>query len=134
LQTHDLQYSTGMELSPFPTPWGPVGIMICADRRWPETARALRLRGAKLILNPTYGMHHYANEWWMRTRAYENQCFIAFAHPQLGLVLNPDGGIQAKQADTPGVLLCDIDLREATEDNHLQDRRPDLYGPLVGGH
>ena len=131
LQTHDLQFAPGTALTPFPTPWGPVGIMICADRRWPETARALRLQGARLILNPTYGMHHYANEWWMRTRSYENQCYIAFAHPEESLVLNPKGEIQAKQSDTPGVLVCDIDLQKATDDNHIQDRRPDLYGPLV---
>ncbi|NLV43476.1 MAG: carbon-nitrogen hydrolase family protein [Candidatus Hydrogenedentes bacterium] len=131
LQTHDLQYTPGPALAPFPTPWGPVGIMICADRRWPETARALRLQGARLILNPTYGMHHHDNQWWMRTRAFENQCFIAFTHPEQGLVLNPSGDIQASQYDTPGVLVCDIDLGEAKEDNHLQDRRSDLYGPLV---
>ena len=131
LQTHDLQYAPGPALSPFPTPWGPVGIMICADRRWPETARALRLQGARLILNPTYGMHHYDNQRWMRTRAFENQCFIAFTHPEQGLVLNPRGDIQASQYTTPGVLVCDIDLSEAKEDNHLQDRRPDLYGPLA---
>ncbi len=134
LQTHDLQYAPGPALTPFLTPWGPVGIMICADRRWPETARTLRLQGARLILNPTYGMHHYDNQWWMRTRAYENQCFIAFAHPEQGLVLNPRGDIQASQYNTPGVLVCDIDLSEAKEDNHLQDRRPDLYGPLVDKH
>ena len=131
LQTHDLQYTPGPALSPFPTPWGPVGIMICADRRWPETARTLRLQGARLILNPTYGMHHYDNQWWMRTRAFENQCFIAFAHPEQGLVLNPRGDIQASQYDTPGVLVCDIELSESKEDNHLQDRRPDLYGALA---
>lgn len=131
LQTHDLQYEPGPALSPFPTPWGPVGIMICADRRWPETVRTLRLQGARIILNPTYGMHHYDNRWWMRTRAFENQCFIAFAHPEQGLVLNPRGDIEASQYKTPGVLVCNIDLSEAKEDNHLQDRRPDLYGPLV---
>ena len=67
IQTHDRQYTPGEALPVWPTPWGPVGIMICADRRWPETARTLRLKGARLILNPTYGMHHEANTWWMRT-------------------------------------------------------------------
>lgn len=131
LQTHDLQYSPGMDLPVWPTPWGPVGIMICADRRWPETARTLRLKGARLILNPTYGMSHVANEWWMRTRGYENQCFIAFTHPEVGFVVNPKGGISAKRDHRPGVLICDVDLRRATDDNHLRDRRPELYEAIT---
>lgn len=127
IQTHDCQYTPGEALPVWPTPWGPVGIMICADRRWPETARTLRLKGARLILNPTYGMHHEANTWWMRTRSYENQCFIAFTHPSTGFVTNPHGDIVDKRDEQPGVLLVRIDLREAKDDNHLRDRRPDLY-------
>jgi predicted amidohydrolase len=128
LQTHDLQYSEGEDLPVWQSPWGPLGIMICADRRWPETARTLRLKGARLILNPTYGMHHEANRWWMRTRGYENQCFIAFAHPEESFVANPDGGISAEQeGEENGLLICDLDLSKAKDDNHLRDRRPDLY-------
>ena len=104
--------------------------MICADRRWPEVARTLRLQGARLILNPSYGMHHEANEWWMRTRACENQCFVAFAHPRVSFVAGPDGNLAAKRAeDTPGVLVCDLDLSQAREDNHLADQRPELACP-----
>lgn len=132
LQTHDLQFSPGEGLPVWPTPWGPVGIMICADRRWPETARILRLQGARLILNPSYGMHGEDNERWMRTRGYENQCFIAFTHPEVGLVVNPKGGIAAKrESEHPGLLVCDIDLSQSKEDNHLEDRRPELYAPLI---
>jgi predicted amidohydrolase len=132
LQTHDLQFSPGEALPVWDTEWGKVGIMICADRRWPETARTLRLKGARLILNPTYGMHHEKNEWWMRTRGYENQCFIAFAHPGVGFVVDPKGDIAGKEeSDTPGVLVCDIDLADAKEDNHLRDRRPELYGVIT---
>lgn len=131
LQTHDLQFSPGEALPVWPTPWGPLGIMICADRRWPETARVLRLQGARLILNPTYGMHHEKNEWWMRTRGFENQCFIAFAHPNVGFVVDPRGDIAGKRDESPGVLICDVDLGRATDDNHLRDRRPDLYGIIA---
>jgi len=128
LQAHDLQFSPGESLPVWPTPWGPVGIMICADRRWPETARTLRLKGARLILNPSYGMHHEANEWWMRTRGYENQCFIAFVHPNVGFVVGPKGDLEAKRDDPePGVLICEIDLARAKDDNHIRDRRPELY-------
>lgn len=128
LQSHDLQFSPGESLPVWPTPWGPVGIMICADRRWPETARTLRLKGAKLILNPSYGMHHEANEWWMRTRSYENQCFIAFVHPKVVFVVGPGGDVEAKRDDeAPGLLIYDVDLTRAKDDNHIRDRRPELY-------
>lgn len=49
LQSHDLQYTAGDSLPVFATPWGPLGVMICADRR----SRCLCLQGARLILNPT---------------------------------------------------------------------------------
>ena len=132
LQTHDLQFAPGEDLPVFDTEWGPIGIMICADRRWPETARTLRLKGARLILNPSYGMSHEANEWWMRTRAYENQCYIAFVHPAVSFVVNPKGGIAAKKASSrPGLLVCDINLAQAKDDNHIRDRRPELYGIIT---
>lgn len=52
LQDHDLQYAAGESLPVWETPRGPVGMMICADRRWPETVRVLRLQGAKLTSKP----------------------------------------------------------------------------------
>jgi len=70
LQSQDLKYSPGKDLPVFETDFGKVGIVICADRRWPEAVRALRVKGAELILNPSYGMWGEANEWWLRTRAY----------------------------------------------------------------
>ncbi|HUW62080.1 MAG TPA: carbon-nitrogen hydrolase family protein [Candidatus Bathyarchaeia archaeon] len=132
LQAHDLQFSPGNSLPVFPSPWGPLGIMICADRRWPETARVLRLQGARLILNPTYGFYSDLNEAMMRTRSYENECFIAFTHPRLSLVTDPRGRIAAKRlSDSPGILVVDLALDKATTDKHLDDRRPDLY-QLIG--
>lgn len=132
LQTHDLQYSFGEALPVWKTSVGTVGMMICADRRWPETVRVLRLQGARLVLNPTYGFHGDLNTAILRTRAFENQCFIAFTHPQESLVTGPGGKIVAQwTGDTPGVMVCDIDLSEAKEDNHLRDRRPDIYSVLT---
>ena len=128
IQTHDRQYSPGQDLPVWPTPWGPMGIMICADRRWPETARTLRLKGARLILNPTYGFHGELNEVMMRTRSYENQCYIAFTHPEESLITGPKGGVLAKTwAEGPGVFVTEIDLSRVHDDNHLADRRPELY-------
>ena len=137
LQAHDLQYSPGKALPVWSTPWGRIGMMICADRRWPETVRTLRLKGARLILNPTYGFFNDLNEAMMRTRSYENQCFIAFTHPKQSLVTDPRGNVLAKQdgldreADEPHILLCDVDLSQAKDNNHLKDRRPEIYSAIT---
>jgi predicted amidohydrolase len=57
LQKHDLKYTPGRYLNVYESDFGTFGVMICADRRWPETARTLTLRAARVIFNPTYGMH-----------------------------------------------------------------------------
>lgn len=131
LHDQDLVYDPGLRLPVFDTHFGPIGIMICADRRWPETARCLRLQGARLILNPTYGVCGLVNEWWMRTRSYENECFICFAHPFVSLVTNPKGDVQAKRRRRePGILTATLDLRQCTT-SMLKNRRPGIYGPIV---
>ncbi|MCC6697049.1 MAG: carbon-nitrogen hydrolase family protein [Candidatus Hydrogenedentes bacterium] len=131
LQRHDLQYSFGEGIPVWSSQFGTLGMMICADRRWPETVRTLRLEGAKLILNPTYGFHGDMNTAIMRTRSFENQCFIAFTHPEESLVTGPKGQVLAQwTGDTPGIQICDIDLAAAKDDNHLRDRRPELYGVI----
>jgi len=132
LQNHDLRFAPGDDLPVFQTPWGKAGILICADRRWPETARVLRLRGARMVLIPSYGMWGLDNEWWMRTRAYENENYLAFAHPQVAFVADPKGGIAARlQSNVPGMLVCDVDLTRVTDKHHIKDRRPELYGEIV---
>ena len=132
IQTHDKQFDPGQSLPVFPSPWGPLGIMICADRRWPETARTLRLQGARLILCPSYGMRNEANEWWMRTRSYENDCFLAFVHPSVGFVADPAGSLAGKLENKDGaVLAIEIDLTRADHHAHLDDRRPELYSILT---
>jgi len=131
LQAHDLRFAPGQDLPVFNLDIGCVGMVICADRRWPESIRTIRLKGAKICLMPTYGMWHYDNEWWMRTRSYENQMYVCFTHPQVALITNPEGGIEAKlQSNVPDVLIHQIDLSKVKDDNHLADRRPELYGVI----
>ena len=132
LQKHDLRFAPGVDLPVFETPWGKTGVVICADRRWPETARVVRLRGARLTLIPSYGMWHIDNEWWMRTRSYENENFLAFAHPNVAFVSDPTGQIVSKlQSNVPGMLITDIDLSEVTDVKHIVDRRPELYREIT---
>ena len=134
-------YRPGEELPVFETDFGKVGIVICADRRWPEVMRCLRLKGAEIILNPTWGNHGERNTAIMRTRAYENGIPVCFAHPEQALICLPDGSIGAVlESSEACVLVHDVDLTrnkeaKSTEDkarsHPVQNRRPELYGAIV---
>ena len=58
-----------------------LGIMICYDREYPESARVLMLKGAELILVPNdcESMRPRINA--LSTRAYENMVGVAMANP-----------------------------------------------------
>jgi len=133
-------YEPGNELPVFRTDFATVGILICADRRWPENARVLRIKGAELILNPSWGFWGELNTALMRTRAYENGVPVCFAHPRQALVCLPDGSVGAVlESNRPAVLVHELDLaqnvpaskpRDRAGSHPVQNRRPDLYGPL----
>ena len=134
-------YRPGDALPVFETDFGTVGIVICADRRWPENTRCLRLKGAEIILNPTWGFYGDLNTAIMRTRAYENGIPVCFAHPKQSLICTASGGIGAVlESDCPDMLVHDVDLGENVKAKTLKDkagshpmqcRRPELYGPIV---
>jgi predicted amidohydrolase len=127
----DQRYVPGMSLPVFDTDWGRMGMVICADRRWPETVRSLAVQGAELVAIPTYGMWHEANEWWMRTRAYENGVWVAFAHPRVAFIADPKGDLRAKLlSSVPGVLVEELSLAEVDR-SMLDVRRPEIYGALM---
>ena len=132
LQSWDRHFAPGQDLPVFDLGKTCAGVVICADRKWPESIRTLRLKGAEICLMPTYGAWGLENEWWMRTRSFENQMFICFTHPVEALITNPQGGLEAKlQSNATDVLVHEIDLAEVGDDNHLQDRRPELYQVLA---
>ncbi len=130
LQKHDLKYTPGKHLHTYESDFGKFGVMICADRRWPETVRSLTLQGARIIMNPTYGMHGELNLCMMRTRAYENGIYIAFTHPGQSLITGPRGNIVCNNKDANQTFtVTEIDLSNALIDKsgHLRDRRVDVY-------
>jgi N-carbamoylputrescine amidase len=132
LQEQDLRFSPGVDLPVFDMAWGKTGVLICADRRWPETARVLRLKGAGIVLIPSDGMWGLENEWWMRTRAFENENFVAFVHPRGAFVADPKGKLVAKlESNVPGMLIYDADLSHVTDASHIRDRRPELYQEIT---
>jgi len=130
LQNHDLKYTPGKYLDVYKSDFGLFGVMICADRRWPETTRTLTLKGARVIFNPTYGMHGDLNLCMMRTRAYENGIYIVFTHPGQSLITNHKGAVVCNNTDentTYTVTEIDLSKAPANKGGHIVDRRPDVY-------
>lgn len=58
-----------------------LGIMICYDREYPESARILMLKGAEIILVPNDCASMNPRLQALSTRAYENMVGIAMANP-----------------------------------------------------
>ena len=58
-----------------------IGIMICYDREYPESARILMLKGAEIILVPNDCVSMRPRLQALSTRAYENMCGVAMANP-----------------------------------------------------
>jgi predicted amidohydrolase len=108
-----------------------IGIMICADRRFPEVARILALTGADLIACPAYGSWGERNNAVMATRAFENQVHVVFTHPNQSLIINSDGDIISEgQKDT--FIMRRMPLRNQTNRRaSVIYRRPTMYKGLT---
>lgn len=72
-----LGIAPGKELPVFELPFARLGILICWDQYFHETARALARKGAEVILWPSRGYH----EERMLTRARDNGVYIVSTHP-----------------------------------------------------
>ena len=124
-----------------------IGMMICFDWIFPESARTLALAGAQIIAHPANLVLPYCQAA-MVTRSIENRVYTITANrigqEQLGkLSLNftgmsqitdPSGNLLFRaQKDEPGVHILDINPEVAfqktiTDRNHLfKDRRPEYY-------
>ncbi|WP_372663478.1 carbon-nitrogen hydrolase family protein [Cohnella sp.] len=74
--------TAGEELNVFDTEWGRAAILTCYDIEFPELARAAAVRGAELILCPSYtdtsyGYHRVRH--CCQARAIENQVFVVMS-------------------------------------------------------
>lgn len=124
-------------------PWGPTGLAICYDLRFPEIFRRYALDGARLILMPAEWPNPRRMHWrtLLRARAIENQCFLAACN-RVGTsagtsffgasaVINPWGEALVEAGDTETLLTVTVDL-DTVDDVRtripvFRDRRPDVY-------
>ncbi len=148
-------FRPGDALPVFETPVGPLGLLICYDRRFPEAWRALALAGAKIVAVPSCvpawrpaadastGDMFVAE---LRTRACENLLWVAACNragvERLGTtdthfigrscVIAPGGRTVAlAPADEAAIVRCEIDLGEVEAARRrlpiFRDLRPDVY-------
>jgi predicted amidohydrolase len=124
------------------TPWGPAGLSICYDLRFPEMFRAYAVSGARLILLVAEWPERRVAHWskLLEARAIENQCFVAGVNKvgvsqgvKLGgcsAVVDPWGIPLTEGDDREALLTAELDLREADKARRyipvLRDRRPDV--------
>jgi predicted amidohydrolase len=125
-----------------------IGMMICIDWIFPETARTLALRGAQIICHPSNLMLPYCQKA-MFARSVENGVFTITAnrigtetHAGRSLtftgqsqILNPQGETLVRaETDTEEARVVDIHpdaalKKDVTSTNHLfRDRRTAFYG------
>jgi predicted amidohydrolase len=127
------QFNTeGAEFPVVEMPLARLGTMICLDRQLPETARILAIKGAQVILAPSYGMYGEMNDVMMRTRAYENSVYVAFVHPKRCLIIDPKGTVVAAD-DGKGdqLVYADIKLDARIGQGPIRNRRPGIYGEIL---
>ena len=135
----------GSEVTVVETTFGRVGVSVCYDLRFPELARLMALRGAKIFIVPgafnmTTGPAHW--EMLFRARAVDNQVYTLGCaparDPQAGyvsygnsLVVSPWGEVMARLGAESGVLTADLDLERVNQVRGqlplLKQRRTDLY-------
>lgn len=126
-----------------PTPWGPTGLGICYDLRFPELFRAMALAGAKLFVIPAQWPVRRLEAWLLlaRARAAENELIVAACNrvgknedvtfPGRSIVVDPWGNTLGEGDDQERLLVVETDLREIEKARRYltvyEDRRPEAY-------
>ena len=137
--------TAGRDVTVFDTEFGPMGLCICYDFRFPELARLMVLRGAKVIFAPaafnmTTGPAHW--ELMFRAQAMFNQCFAIGTAPARDLnasyhswghsiAVGPWGNVIAQMNEKAGCQVVDLDLSKLESIRQqlplIKHRRTDLY-------
>jgi len=135
----------GGEYPVFDTDFGRVAIQICYDWFFPEPTAILAMKGAEVILSPTWGntlpdAEGMVNgETVFRVRARDNGVYmVPSVYDGSSLVIDPMGRILASNAGQTGLFWAEVDLnqREALDwvgywrSIGPRDRMPETYDPL----
>lgn len=125
-----------------------IGLMVCFDHLFPESARSLALQGADVIAHPANLVLPDLAQRTMRVRALENGLFTATAnrvgeesrtsetlvYTGQSQVVAPDGEVLVRlSADKAEIAVVEIDVKRARDkritdfNDKLADRRPAQY-------
>jgi predicted amidohydrolase len=111
------------------TPWGPLGMTVCYDLRFPQLYRDLAKAGAVMLSVPSNFTKLTGEAHWhvlLRARAIETGCWV-FAPAQCGvfdgghatfghaLIVDPWGRVVADGGEGVGVIGATIDLERVFE-------------------
>ncbi len=139
----------GHEFPVFETDFGPLGLLVCWDLWFPEPARILRLRGARLIAAP--GAGDVSPRHWdvmTRARALDNAIPLAAATAENGSssrIVDANGEVLGETVGGQALAIAEVNLDGAQRlrwlsvgdalgdpaSLYLQERRPDAYGALA---
>ncbi|MEA4901644.1 nitrilase-related carbon-nitrogen hydrolase [Desulfitobacterium sp.] len=142
-------FTAGNSYPVFETEFGKIGIMICYDMGFPETARALTLQGAEIIFVPSAWCQEDEDIWDINIpcRALENRVFLAAVN-RVGregedLVMHGKSKIVDPRGKTlveaarfqEDLIFAQIDLDILVSARHqipyLKDRKPYTYELLT---
>lgn len=122
-----------------------LGLMICADRDYPESGRVLMKYGAEVVLIPNAcplkGLNGKVTDM-VRVRAVENAMAVAICnYPQPkadghSTAFDPEGEMLGRGGCMEEITMINMDLeriRESRRHSHLGDafRKERFYGPLL---
>lgn len=137
--------SAGNTITVVETEYCKIGLAVCYDIRFPEMMRLMALQGADILILPAAfntitGPDHW--ELLMRTRAVDNQIFVAAASPARNenasykayghsMIVDPWGNVLSKAGVEEDIIVSKIDLtivdRVRRKLPLYRHRRTDVY-------
>jgi len=132
----------------FETKFAPIGIQICWDNFFPEGARILALKGAKILFSPTAAAFASQRKWEtvISSNAIANGVYI-FRVNRVGseerqdfygrsFCISPEGELLDKPTGMKdSIALIEIDLKNIDKTRKewpfFKDRRPDSYKEIL---
>ncbi|HET7215023.1 MAG TPA: carbon-nitrogen hydrolase family protein [Terriglobia bacterium] len=116
---------------------GWVGMLICSDMIFPESARALALAGADIIFDPSLGGAVYSGDPGLqraafRTRAVDNFVYLVVAMRGHGaMIISPKAEVVSEGKGPNGIAMAEIDpfggRSGGDAANHQIDMRARLF-------
>jgi predicted amidohydrolase len=95
----------------FETDFGKIGLMICWDVTFPESARALAQKGAEIIFLPIAG----GDVTLTKARAIENQVYlVSSTYDMITAVFDQRGNVMKQATEKNPVIVTNVDLNKQT--------------------